>query len=65
MRARVPTVARFRLGHAPDVGHVAGLPGITPLELHGDLFTARVHDPEGALAALRRNGFPDARIEQG
>ena len=62
MRAAVP-VARFRLGHAPDVGHVAGLPGITPLELHGDLFTARVADPESALAELRSAGFPQARLD--
>jgi len=62
VRGCVSVVARFRLGLAPDVGHVAGLPGITPLELHGDLFTARVADPEAALAALQAAGFPDALL---
>ena len=55
-------VVRIRLGHSPDVGHVAGLPGIRPLELHGDLLTARVADADAALAELRRNGFPAARL---
>ena len=55
-------VARFRLGTRPDVGWLAGFPGITPLELHGDLFTARVEDAERALEALRKAGFPDATL---
>lgn len=58
-------VARFRLGTRPDVGWLAGFPGITPLELHGDLFTARVEDPGLALEALRAAGFPDAEILDG
>jgi hypothetical protein len=55
-------VVRVRLGLAPDVGWLAGFPGITPLELHGDLFTARVDDAEAALAALRAGGFPQASL---
>jgi hypothetical protein len=58
-------VVRFRLGRAPDVGHLAGFAGITPLRLAGDLFTARVLDVEAALQALRRGGFPDAHLEPG
>lgn len=56
-------VARFRLGHAPDVGHLAGIPGVTPLVLSGEVFTARVEDPRTALEELRRAGFRDARLE--
>jgi O-antigen/teichoic acid export membrane protein len=61
----VPQVVRFRLGHAPDVGWLAGLPGITPLQLRGDLFTARVADPRAALRELQAAGFPEARIDDG
>lgn len=57
-------VVRFRLGTLPDVGRVAGFPGITPLELHGELFTARVEDAEAALAALQAAGFPEAILER-
>ena len=53
-------VARFRLGARPDVGWLAGFPGIVPLELQGDVFTARVDDPEKALERLRKGGFPEA-----
>jgi hypothetical protein len=56
-------VVRIRLGLAPDVGWLAGFPGITPLELHGDLFTAQVDDAGQALQALRAAGFPQARLE--
>jgi O-antigen/teichoic acid export membrane protein len=59
----VPQVVRFRLGHAPDIGWLAGLPGITPLQLHGDLFTARVADPRTALGELQKVGFPAARLD--
>ena len=52
----------FDLGHVPDVGWLAGLPGITPLELHGSRFTARVADLEAALAELHKAGFPKARL---
>jgi hypothetical protein len=55
-------VASFRLGARPDVGWLAGFPGITPLELHGDVFTARVEDAEAALAALQAAGFPQASL---
>lgn len=55
-------VARFRLGARPDVGWLAGFPGITPLELHGDVFTARVDDAEAALRALQEAGFAEARL---
>jgi hypothetical protein len=59
----LPAVVRtFRLGHIPDMGWLAGLPGITPLELHGDRFTARVTDPDEALRVLREAGFPRATI---
>ena len=63
MTPAVPQVVRFRLGHAPDVGWLAGLPGITPLELRGDLFTARVTDPQAALRELRQAGFPDVELD--
>jgi hypothetical protein len=56
-------VARFRLGKLPDVGWLAGFPGITPLELHGDLFTARVDDADAALEHLKAGGFPKASLE--
>jgi hypothetical protein len=56
-------VVRFRLGQAPDVGHVAGIPGVVPLELHGDRFTARVVDAASALDELRRAGFPGVRLD--
>ena len=59
----MPVVARFRLGVAPDIGHMAGIPGVTPLELKGDRFTARVADPEAALRELRKAGFPKARLD--
>lgn len=55
-------VVRIRLGLAPDVGWLAGFPGITPLELHGDVFMARVDDAEAALEQLRSGGFPDASL---
>jgi hypothetical protein len=58
-------IVTFRLGHVPDVGWLAGFPGITPLELHGERFTARVDDPGRALAHLRAGGFPEARFEAG
>jgi hypothetical protein len=58
------TIVRFRLGFVVDVGAVAGLPGITPLELHGDRLTARVEDPHKALARLRAAGFPSAELEE-
>jgi hypothetical protein len=63
LAADVSKVVRFRLGHAPDVGHLAGFRGITPLVLQGDLFTARVVDPEAALQELRRAGFTDVAFE--
>ena len=53
----------FHLGHHPDVGHVAGIPGVRPLELHGDRLLAAVADPEKALEALRQAGFPSARLD--
>ena len=62
MASAVPQVVRFRLGHLPDVGWLAGIPGVTPLELRGDLFTARVEDAERALAALRAARFPNAML---
>ena len=52
--------ARFRLGHAPDVGRVAGIPGLRPLLLQADVLTAKVADPQAALEELRKAGFPDA-----
>jgi hypothetical protein len=58
----LPRAVRFRLGKAPDVGWLAGLPGITPLHLQGEVFTARVADPEDALRVLRAAGFPEAAI---
>lgn len=64
MAPAVPRVARFRLGFQPDVGWLAGLPGITPLRLRGDLFTARVVDDREALATLRAHGFPAATMAE-
>jgi hypothetical protein len=55
-------VVRVRPGPRPDVGWLAGFPGLSPLELHGDRSTARVEDAARALEALRRGGFPDARL---
>jgi hypothetical protein len=56
-------VARFRLGARPDVGWLAGFPGITPLELHGDRFTAEVADARQALETLKKGGFPQASLD--
>ncbi|MEA3166877.1 MAG: hypothetical protein QOJ26_1751 [Thermoplasmata archaeon] len=65
MAPAVPRIAHFRLGFHPDMGWLAGFPGITPLHLRGDLFTARVRDEREALATLRAGGFPDAALAQG
>ena len=56
-------VVQFHLGTSPDIGHMAGIPGVVPLRLSGDRFTARVVDPETALAELRKAGFPHARLD--
>ena len=57
-------VVRFRLGAAPDLGHLLGIPGVTPLELRGDRLTARVADAEAALAELRKAGFTAASLDE-
>ena len=57
------TVRTFHLGRLTDIGFLVGLPGITPLELQGDRFVARVADAEAALAELRRAGFSEAALD--
>jgi hypothetical protein len=56
------STARFDLGQQVDVGWLAGLPGIVPLRLAGQVFTAVVADPDEAVRTLRAAGLPGTRL---